>query len=392
MEELNFATPAEEIEYWKSKAVAFEQQAKDVKEELEEYQEGSKELEAELEAQLDQAEKNSREYKSLANRLQVENDSLKDKLEQCHKEYHYQISELQTELAEIKSIRDHLNKYIRELEQQNDDLERGKRETTASLEDFEARMNSAMERNVFLESELDEKESLKAALQRMKDESRDLRAELQILAGKQRTYSRETSFDTVAERSMSANVTANGDLPDNDRSLLMSKRRGNSVEIETNNNMLKRRGSPDSNKLAEDVESRESWLETPPSSTKSSPLSTGGGAASKYGPSQPLTPSARTSALNIVSDLLRKVGALELKLSSCRNIVKLDHHHQTRSSPGTPTSSVLSTAASLNGVHNETDRRGSTADRLNDISTTPEATTVRKFSRGDSSSKKIFEH
>jgi hypothetical protein len=68
--------------------------------------------------------------------------------------------------------------------------------------------------------------------------------ELQILAGKQRTYSRETSFDTVAERSMSANVTANGDLPDNDRSLLMSKRRGNSVEIETNNNMLKRRGSP----------------------------------------------------------------------------------------------------------------------------------------------------
>jgi len=91
MEELNFATPAEEIEYWKSKAVAFEQQAKDVKEELEEYQEGSKELEAELEAQLDQAEKNSREYKSLANRLQVENDSLKDKLEQCHKEYHYQV-------------------------------------------------------------------------------------------------------------------------------------------------------------------------------------------------------------------------------------------------------------------------------------------------------------
>ena len=91
MEELKFATPAEEIEYWKSKAEAFEKQAKDTKEELDEYQEGSKELEAELEAQLYQAEKNSREYKSLANRLQVENDSLKDKLEQCHKEYHYQV-------------------------------------------------------------------------------------------------------------------------------------------------------------------------------------------------------------------------------------------------------------------------------------------------------------
>ena len=44
------------------------------------------------------------------------------------------------------------------------------------MEDFESRMNSAIERNAFLESELDEKESLKALVQRMKDESRDLRA------------------------------------------------------------------------------------------------------------------------------------------------------------------------------------------------------------------------
>ena len=46
----------------------------------------------------------------------------------------------------------------------------------ASLEDFESRMNSAIERNAFLESELDEKESLKSVVQRMKDETRDLRA------------------------------------------------------------------------------------------------------------------------------------------------------------------------------------------------------------------------
>ena len=66
---------------------------------------------------------------------------------------------------------------MRELEQQNDDLERAKRSTLArlvvllfsstyfkflyffllSLEDFEGRMNAAIERNAFLESELDEK-------------------------------------------------------------------------------------------------------------------------------------------------------------------------------------------------------------------------------------------
>ncbi len=62
----------------------------------------------------------------------------------------------------------------------------------ASLEDLESRMNIAIERNAFLESELDEKECLKAVVQRMKDETRDLRAELHILAGKQRSFSRET--------------------------------------------------------------------------------------------------------------------------------------------------------------------------------------------------------
>ena len=114
-------------------------------------------------------------------RLQLENDNLRDKLEQCSREYHHQISELETELAEIKGIKEKLHKYVRELEQQNDDLERAKRSTLASLEDFEARLNIAIERNAFLESELDEKENLKMVVQRLKDESRDLRQELKVL-------------------------------------------------------------------------------------------------------------------------------------------------------------------------------------------------------------------
>merc|ERR1711974_40145 len=97
-----------------------------------------------------------------------ENEQLRDKLEQCSRDYHFQINELETELAEIKGIKDKLHRYVRELEQQNDDLERVKRSTLASLEDFEGRMNAAIERNAFLESELDEKENLKMAVQRLK--------------------------------------------------------------------------------------------------------------------------------------------------------------------------------------------------------------------------------
>lgn len=41
-----------------------------------------------------------------------------------------------------------------------------------SLEDFELRLNQAIERNAFLESELDEKENLLESVQRLKDEAR----------------------------------------------------------------------------------------------------------------------------------------------------------------------------------------------------------------------------
>ena len=115
--------------------------------------------------------------------MQLENDNIRDKLEQCSREYNHQISELETEteLAEIKGIKEKLHKYVQELEQQNDDLERAKRSTLASLEDFEGRLNVAIERNAFLESELDEKENLRGVVQRLKDETRDLRQELKVL-------------------------------------------------------------------------------------------------------------------------------------------------------------------------------------------------------------------
>ena len=48
-------------------------------------------MEAELEAQLEQAEMKTKELKAMSNRLQLENEQLRDKLEQCSREYHYQV-------------------------------------------------------------------------------------------------------------------------------------------------------------------------------------------------------------------------------------------------------------------------------------------------------------
>ncbi|GAB0196668.1 nuclear distribution protein nudE 1 [Grus japonensis] len=190
--------------------------AENTQEELREFQEGSREYEAELETQLQQTESRNRDLLSENNRLRMELESVKEKIEMQHSEGYRQISALEDDLAQTKAIKDQLQKYIRELEQANDDLERAKRATIMSLEDFEQRLNQAIERNAFLESELDEKENLLESVQRLKDEARGL----------------EDSYGAT-----------------------------------------------------------------------------------------PLTPAARISALNIVGDLLRKVGALESKLASCRNFV-----------------------------------------------------------------------
>lgn len=107
----------------------------------------------------------------------MELESVKEKFEMQHSEGYRQISALEDDLAHTKAIKDQLQKYIRELEQANDDLERAKRATIMSLEDFEQRLNQAIERNAFLESELDEKENLLESVQRLKDEARDLRQE-----------------------------------------------------------------------------------------------------------------------------------------------------------------------------------------------------------------------
>lgn len=124
-------------------------------------------------------------------------------MEQVTKESTSQINNLQEELSQCQSREEKLVKYIRELEQKNDDLERTQRLVLCttrnlikslkldwfliffvlfcytramyvSLGEFETKMNLAIERNALLESELDEKESLQAMVQRLKDEARGI--------------------------------------------------------------------------------------------------------------------------------------------------------------------------------------------------------------------------
>ncbi|XP_028287526.1 nuclear distribution protein nudE-like 1-A isoform X2 [Parambassis ranga] len=268
-----FSSKDEEIDFWKALSLKYKKGCQEAQEELLEFQEGSRELEAELEAQLGQAEHRIKDLQSENNRLKNEVETLKEKLEQQYSQSYKQISLLEDDLSQTRSIKEQLHKYVRELEQSNDDLERAKRATIVSLENFEQRLNQAIERNAFLESELDEKESLLVSVQRLKDEARDLRQELAV---------RERQADVTRMSAPSSPTQDN-------------------VKMDT---------------------AVQASLSLP-----ATPLSKGLDNAFAHpavlsNGNSPLTPSARISALNIVSDLLRKVGALESKLAACRNFAK----------------------------------------------------------------------
>nr|XP_053628046.1 nuclear distribution protein nudE homolog 1-like isoform X4 [Cherax quadricarinatus] len=75
---MTFPSLQEEAAFWRKKAMEYKQSLEETREELEEFQSGSRELEAELEAQLEQTETRCSEYQSQLNRLALENDSLKE--------------------------------------------------------------------------------------------------------------------------------------------------------------------------------------------------------------------------------------------------------------------------------------------------------------------------
>lgn len=298
-EDRSFSSVQEEATYWKGIAHQYKQSLEEAREELDEFQISSRELESELEAQLEQYEGRNKELTSANARLDMEIESLRERLEQQQQTGHKQITELQDELAQVTAYKDELQRYIRELEQSNDDLERTKRATVVSLEDFEARLNMAIERNAFLESELEEKDMLAITVQRLKDEARDLKNELNV----------ERKVPSMGETPVKEKLDSPVTTPALDQSTQPQQQQQ----------------PVDSNKLAEE-------LITPtgtPSKMQSFLNHTGSNGT-------PLTPSARISALNIVGDLLRKVGALESKLASCKNFV----HHQPRSGKA-PSSSPM---------------------------------------------------
>ncbi|KAL5612715.1 hypothetical protein BROUX41_004197 [Berkeleyomyces rouxiae] len=160
--------------------------------ELVEFRESSRELEAELEKDIELAEKRERILKERAETLGFEVEEWKRK----YKEFKAEASSSQQALEkEITSLRDTNRKTqlrLREIEVANDDYERQARNTTSSLEDMESKYNQVIERSVMLEEEMkfieQEREQSRIETQRLRAELNDLKIESELLQDKIKKY------------------------------------------------------------------------------------------------------------------------------------------------------------------------------------------------------------
>ncbi|KXN89916.1 hypothetical protein AN958_04920 [Leucoagaricus sp. SymC.cos] len=151
------------------------------REELEDFQATSRELEAEMEADLDRSTKLERELRDKIGKTEMERDEWKSKYMTLQTTHNTTTTSLQRELDKLRQEHQQTKTALRDLELGADDLERSKRVTSSSLVDMEAKYTKTLEEKILLEHELLEKASLEEEMQRIKDELRDAQDEIAIL-------------------------------------------------------------------------------------------------------------------------------------------------------------------------------------------------------------------
>lgn len=153
----------------------------ELKQEYEEFRKSSHEYERELELQGDQLEKKVSSLQVARQRLENEVETMRIRFSESQDASRRQIGNLQDELSRAQGEISEKSEYIRKLELTNDDLERAKRALEMNCDDLERQLETTLEQNAFLQSELDERESVCLLIQHLREELRDVQRENDIL-------------------------------------------------------------------------------------------------------------------------------------------------------------------------------------------------------------------
>ncbi|KKA26825.1 hypothetical protein TD95_000782 [Thielaviopsis punctulata] len=165
--------------------------------ELAEFRDSSRELEAELEKDIEMAEKRERTLKERAESLTFEVEEWKRKYKESKAEASAAQATLEKEITSLRNANRTVQLRLREIEVANDDYERQARNTTSSLEDMESKYNQVIERGVLLEEEMKisemEREQMRIETQRLKEELNEMKIEAELLQDKVKSYEHRNS-------------------------------------------------------------------------------------------------------------------------------------------------------------------------------------------------------
>ncbi|KAK3840180.1 MAG: hypothetical protein JOS17DRAFT_785228 [Linnemannia elongata] len=182
----SFSSAADELEYYKNLARKNEDELLETRAMLEDFQLSSRELEEELEKEIDSTERRYNEIRIRNEAMKQEVEDWKEKYHQAVKESNANINQLSRQLEVLKQQTADFIKTRRELEQENDHLERTERAATWSMQEITTKYDAAVERVAILENEVSTKASLSEEVQRLKDELRDANVELEIMKANQK--------------------------------------------------------------------------------------------------------------------------------------------------------------------------------------------------------------
>ncbi|KAL9542919.1 hypothetical protein MBANPS3_008368 [Mucor bainieri] len=194
---MQFNSAQEELDYYRAHAEDLELTLQDTRAALDEFQVSSRELEEELEKELQTTEKAYNDLKSRCEHFKRDAEDWKvegepasigdvvaksaSKYTESKHEQNIAMVQMQREIDILRATEDSFRKKVLELELDNDDLERTERAATSSLTDLEMKLNKAIERNVILENEIQTKDNLTEQTQRLKDELNEVNQELSVL-------------------------------------------------------------------------------------------------------------------------------------------------------------------------------------------------------------------
>ncbi|GAA5861558.1 hypothetical protein JCM8547_008072 [Rhodosporidiobolus lusitaniae] len=178
--EAHFDSPTAALAHYRTLCSSLQSQLANAEEDIADFTASSKELQQELEKELERMEEAERSLRKEMESERGKAEDWKSKYTTALRDHTTTISHMQRELESLRATEKDLRSRLRDVEMDNDEMEKSGRETSSSLADVENRYNKSLERIALLEEELVTKAQLDEEVQRLKDELRDVNEELAI--------------------------------------------------------------------------------------------------------------------------------------------------------------------------------------------------------------------